>query len=108
MIEVYFCCSVNIWHPSQRSYDLLLRALLLSNGSRESSSAFDLGSQLINLCSRDIVAFNFVADSIVEVAVFVTFYASHADTALWKEADLLLHESQEADRACIFLFQDIF
>lgn len=109
MNEIYSCCcSVNIWHPSQRSYDLLLRSLLLSNGSRESSSAFDFGSQLINLCSRDIVAFNLVSDSIVEVAVFVTFYVSRTDAALWKEADLLLHESQEAARSFVFLFQDIF
>ncbi len=108
MIEEYFCCSVNIWHPSQHSYDLLLRLLLLSNGSRESSSAFDFGAQFINVCSGDIVAFDLVADSIIEVAVFVTFYFSHADTALWKEADLLLHEPQEAARACVFLFQDIF
>lgn len=98
------CCSVNIWHPSQRSYDLLLRSLLLSNGSRESFSAFDFGSQFVNVCSRDIVAFDLVTDSIVEVAVFVTFYVSRTDAALWKEADLLLHESQEAARACVFLF----
>ena len=109
MIEVCSCCcSVNIWHPSQRSYDLLLRTLLLSNGSCEGSSAFNFGSQPINLRSGDIVAFDFVTDSIVEVAVFVTFYVSHADAALWKEADLLFHEPQEAARACVFLFQDIF
>jgi hypothetical protein len=83
---------------------LLLRSLLLSNGSRESSSAFDFGSQLINLCSGDIVAFNLVTDSIVEVAVFVAFYVSHADAALWKETDFLFHEVQKATRACIFLF----
>lgn len=93
MIEVRSCCcSVNNWHPSQRSYDLLLRSLLLSNGGRESSSAFDFGSQLINLCSRDIVTFDLVTDSVVEIAVFVALYVSYTDAALWKEADLLLHE----------------
>lgn len=92
------------WHPSQRSYDLLLRSFLLSNGSCESSSALDFGSQFINVCSRDIIAFDFVTDSVVEVAVFMTFYVSHADAALWKEAEFLLHEPQEAARACVFLF----
>lgn len=96
MLEAYCCCSVSVRHPSQRSYDLLLRSLLLSNGSRESSSAFDFGLQLINLCSRYIVTFDLVADSIVEIAVFVALYVSHADAALWKEIDFLLHEAQEA------------
>lgn len=68
------CCSVSIRHPPQRTYDLLLRLLLFFDGSRKSPSAFDFGSQLINLCSRDIVAFNLVADSIVEIAVFVALY----------------------------------
>ena len=88
-----------IWRPSQRSCDLLLRLLLLSDGGRKSSSAFDFGPQLINVCSRDIVAFDLVADSIVEIAVFVALYASQADAALWKAADLLFHEDQEATRA---------
>lgn len=86
------CCSVGIRHPSQRTYDLLLRLLLFSDGGHKSPSAFDFGLQLINLCSRDIVAFNLVADSIVEVAVFVALYVSHADAALWKEVNLLFHE----------------
>ena len=68
------CCSVNIWHPSQCSYDLLLRLLLFFDGGRKSPSAFDFGLQLINLCSRDIVTFDLVADSIVEIAVFVALY----------------------------------
>lgn len=80
------------WHPSQRSYDLLLRSLLLSDSSRKSPSTFDFGSQLINICGRDIVAFDLVTDSIVEVAVFVALYVSYTDAALWKEADFLLHE----------------
>jgi len=87
---------------------LLLRSLLFSDGGRKGPSAFDFGSQIINLCSRDIVAFDLVADSIVEIAVFVALYVSHADAALWKETDFLFHEVQKAARACIFLFEDIF
>ena len=81
-----------------------MRLLLFFDGGRKSPSTFDFGSQLFNLCSRDIVTFDFVADSIVEVAVFAALYISHADAALWKEANFLLHEAQEADRACVFLF----
>lgn len=102
------CCSVNIRHPPQRTYDLLLRLLLFSDGGRKSPSAFDFGSQLINLFSRDIVTFDLVANSIVEITAFVALYVSHADAALWKEANLLLHEVEEAPRTCVFLFQDIF
>ena len=81
-----------------------MRSLLLSNGGRKSPSTFDFGLQLINLCSGYIVTFDLVTDSIVEIAVFVALYVSHADAALWKETDFLLHEAQEAARACIFLF----
>ena len=85
-----------------------MRLLLFFDGGRKGSSTFDFGSQLINICSGDIVAFDLVADSIVEISVFVALYASHADAALWEEADFLLHESQEAARAGVFLFEDIF
>ncbi len=75
---------------------MLLRLLLFFDGGRKSLSTFDFGSQLINLCGRDIVTFDLVADSIVEIAVFMALYVSYADAALWKEVDFLLQEVQEA------------